>query len=98
MTGLVHALGRKQAFELVSLGRLVGAEEAVNLGLFNRIAEGDPLPEALRIADAWAACEPRAMRALKSLFYRVGDLPTDAAMLAGRDTNALMRAFRKPEA
>jgi hypothetical protein len=34
------------------------------------------------------------MSAAKSLFYRVGDLPYDAAMAAGKDTNAIMRGFR----
>lgn len=95
MTGLVRALGRKQAFEMVSLGRLIGAEEALRLGLANRVTEGDPLPAALEIAEAWAAHDPRAMRAAKGLLYRVDELPTEAAMAAGRDVNALMRSFRE---
>ncbi|MEZ5837053.1 MAG: enoyl-CoA hydratase/isomerase family protein [Geminicoccaceae bacterium] len=95
MTSLVRALGRKQAFEMISLGRLIGAEEALGLGLVNRVVEGDPLPVALEIAEIWSAYEPRAMRAAKSLFYRVQDLPTEAAMLVGRDMNALMRSFRE---
>ncbi|SMY08832.1 enoyl-CoA hydratase/isomerase family protein [Flavimaricola marinus] len=98
LTGLVRALGRKQAFEMISLGRLIGADEALSLGLVNRVVEGDPLPAALEIANAWAAYEPRAMRAAKSLLYRVEELPTEAAMLVGRDVNALMRSFRDPEA
>lgn len=97
MTGLVRALGRKQAFEMISLGRLIGAEEALALGLVNRIAD-DPLAEALAIAEIWAAAEPRALRAAKQLFYRVSELPTEAAMQAGRDVNALMRSFREPKA
>lgn len=95
MTGLVHALGRKQAFEMISLGRLIGAEEALALGLVNRVVEGDPLPAALEIAQAWAAADPRALRAAKSLFYRVADLPMPAAMQVGRDVNAMMRSFRE---
>lgn len=97
MTGLVRALGRKQAFEMISLGRLIGAAEALDLGLVNRIAD-DPLAEALAIAETWAAAEPRAIRAAKQLFYRVSDLPTEAAMQVGRDVNALMRSFREPKA
>lgn len=98
MTGLVKALGRKQAFEMISIGKLIGAEEALSLGLVNRVVEGDPLPAALEIAEVWAKAEPRAMRAAKSLMYRVEELPTDAAMMAGRDVNALMRSFREPKA
>lgn len=98
MTGLVRALGRKQAFEMVSLGRLIGADEALSLGLVNRVVDGDPLPAAIEIAETWAAYEPRAMKAAKSLLYRVEDLPLEPAMQAGRDVNALMRSFREPEA
>ncbi len=98
MTGLVRQLGRKTAFELISLGRLLGAEEAVALGLFNRAVPPDEVEAAaLEIAGRWAAANPQAMAAAKSLFYRVADLPFDAAMAAGRDVNALMRGFREAE-
>jgi enoyl-CoA hydratase/carnithine racemase len=96
MTGLVRAVGRKQAFEMISLGRLIGADEALAIGLVNRIAD-DPMAEALAIAEIWAAAEPRAIRAAKQLFYRVSELPAEAAMQVGRDVNALMRSFREPK-
>ena len=96
MTGLQRQLGRKAAFEMISLGRLIGAEEARALGLANRVvAPGAVLETALDIANAWASANPQAMAAAKSLFYRVADLPYDAAMAAGRDVNALMRSFRE---
>jgi enoyl-CoA hydratase/carnithine racemase len=95
MTGLQRAIGRKAAFEMVSLGRLIDADEAAALGLVNRVVDGDPLPAAIEIAEAWAAIDTRAMAATKSLFYRVGELPFDAAMMAGRDVNTMMRSFRE---
>ncbi|WIX98749.1 enoyl-CoA hydratase/isomerase family protein [Amycolatopsis mongoliensis] len=95
MTGLVQHLGRKLAFELVSTGRLLTAAEAFEHGLVNRVVSPDEvLPAALEIAEHWAKVEPRAIAAAKNLFYRVADLPTDAAMRAGQDVNALMRGFR----
>ena len=95
MTGLVQHLGRKLAFELVSTGRLLTAAEAFEHGLVNRVVAPDEvLPAALGIAEQWAAVEPRAIAAAKDLLYRVADLPTDAAMRAGQDVNALMRGFR----
>lgn len=95
MTGLVQHLGRKLAFELVSTGRLLSAAEAADHGLVNRVVEpGEVAATALEIAERWAALEPRAIAAAKDLLYRVADLPTDAAMRAGRDVNALMRGFR----
>lgn len=92
MTGLERAASRKAAFELFSLGRLIGAQEAVDMGFANRVAE-DPLSEAIAIAHQWAKVSPVAMASAKSLFYRVGELPYNAAMEVGRDTNALMRGF-----
>lgn len=95
MTGLQRQIGRKAAFELFSLGRLLNAEEVRALGLLNRVVAPDAvLGTALEIAQAWAEANPLAMAAAKSLFYRVADLPHDAAMAAGRDVNALMRGFR----
>ncbi|SFQ76338.1 enoyl-CoA hydratase/isomerase family protein [Amycolatopsis rubida] len=95
MTGLVRQLGRKLAFELVSTGRLLTAAEALSYGLVNQVAEpSEIVPAALAIAQRWASVEPRALAAAKDLFYRVADLPTDAAMRAGQDVNALMRGFR----
>ncbi len=95
MTGMQRQLGRKIAFELISLGRLLRAQEVLALGLANRVVPvGAVLDTALEIAAAWAGAHPLAMAAAKSLFYRVADLPYDAAMAAGRDVNALMRGFR----
>ena len=90
--------GRKAAFEMISLGRLIGADEARALGLVNRIAEPiSVLDTALDIARSWSTANPLAMATTKSLFYRVGDLPFEAAMAAGRDANILMRGFRKED-
>ena len=96
MTGLQRSLGRKAAFEMISLGRLIGADEALALGLANRIAAPDEvLDAALQIAGQWAAAQPAAMAAMKALYYRVADLPYAEAMKAGRDLNARMRSFRE---
>ena len=97
MTGMVHQLGRKIAFELISLGRMLVAEEVQTLGLANRVvAPGEVIDAAVEIAEAWARTNPMAMAAAKRLFYRVADLPYDAAMEAGQDVNTIMRSFRAP--
>jgi enoyl-CoA hydratase/carnithine racemase len=96
MTSLQRQLGRKAAFELISLGRTLEAEAAMALGLVNRVVAVEALlPAAREIALAWAKVNPAAMAATKALFYRVADLPFAAAMQAGRDVNALMRGFRE---
>ena len=98
MTGLQRSLGRKAAFEMISLGRLIGAEEARSLGLVNRIVPPDKIVDAaVEIATRWAAAHPKAMTAVKALYYRVADLPYDEAMAAGRMVNAQMRGFREQQ-
>ncbi|MEP6482651.1 MAG: enoyl-CoA hydratase/isomerase family protein, partial [Rhodoglobus sp.] len=70
MTGLQRHLGRKLAFELVSTGRFLNADEMLAHGLANEIASSERLLErGIEIAAAWAAHSPLAMRAIKDLFY-----------------------------
>lgn len=96
MTGLQRQLGQKLAFELISLGRMLGADELVDLGLANRVAEpGEAFDVGLDIARRWAEASPLAMSATKTLFHRVADLPYAEAMRAGRDVNVIMRGFRE---
>ena len=67
MTSLQRAVERKAAFELISLGRLIGAEEALRLGFVNRIVPPSAvLDEALAIADTWAKVKPVAMARRRS--------------------------------
>jgi enoyl-CoA hydratase/carnithine racemase len=96
MTGLTRQVGRKMAFELVATGRILDAQEAFDLRMINRIVADDALlDEAVALAAKLAAVAEPAMRTTKELFYRVCELPYDEAMLAGRDTNMIMRGFRK---
>jgi len=96
LTGLVRQIGPKTAFELVALGRPIGAERALALGLANRVVdEGALLDEAVSLAESMATVAPIAMRTTKELFYRVMELPFDQAITAGRDANVMMRGFKK---
>lgn len=96
MTGLQRQLGRKLAFELISTGRFLNADEMHRHGLANEVlAPGDALARAVQIAQGWAQHSPEALRSIKELFYRVADLPFEAAMKAGRDVNRIMRSYRE---
>jgi len=96
MTGLVRQLGPKRAFELVSLGASLTADQALALNLVNRVVPDDKLlDEAAALAEQLAKVDPNAMRATKQLFYKVAEMPYEDAMRAGRDLNIKMRSFRK---
>ena len=96
MANLVRQVGRKSAFELVSLAEPIGAARALELGLVNRVvAERLVVQEAVHLAERLAAVHPRAMALTKRLFHEVADLPLEQALEKGRDANKRMRSFRK---
>jgi len=94
MANLVRQVGRKAAFELVSLGEPVDAQRALQLGMVNRVV---PLPEllntAIALAEKLAAVKRPAMTETKRLFHEVADLALTPALERGRDTNKRMRNF-----
>jgi len=94
MANLVRQVGRKSAFELVSLAEPIGAARALALGMVNRVVPARRvLPEALKLAERLAAVSRPAMAQTKALFYEVCDLPFEQALERGRDANTRMRRF-----
>ena len=94
MANLVRQVGRKAAFELVSLGERVDAPQALRLGMVNKVvARESLLSEALHLAEKLASVKREAMAETKRLFHEVADLPLAAALERGRDTNKRMRNF-----
>jgi enoyl-CoA hydratase/carnithine racemase len=93
---LVRQVGRKAAFELVSLGEPVDAHRALDLGLVNYVfSERDLLPETLKIAAKLSQVSRPALAETKRLFHEVADLPLDKALERGREANKRMRGFGK---
>jgi methylglutaconyl-CoA hydratase len=98
MTMLRRTVGEKQAFDLVSTGRIVKADEAHQMGLVSRVfaaREFDQLSESVvsQLSDA----EPSAMAATKKLFYKLDNLQFLDGISAGIVANADARttpAFR----
>jgi enoyl-CoA hydratase/carnithine racemase len=78
---LSRAVSRKAAMEMLLTGRLVGAEEAQQLGLINRIAE-DARAEALALAAGIAARSARAIRLGKAGFLAQQARPLPEAYAA----------------
>ena len=94
MANLVRQVGRKAAFELVSLGEPVDAQQALRLGMINKVTSKENLlQEALEIAQKLAGVKREAMAETKRLFHEVVDLPLPKALERGRDTNKRMRNF-----
>jgi enoyl-CoA hydratase/carnithine racemase len=95
MANLVRQVGRKVAFELVSLGEPISSGKAFEIGAVNRVVpDADLMPETLAWAEKLCGVSPAALHATKWLFHQVADLPLDAALERGRELNKRMRAFK----
>lgn len=94
MANLVRQVGRKAAFELVSLGEPIDAVKALALGMVNRVVkEKDLLQETIFLGERLAKVNPQALQATKRLFHEVADLPLAEALRRGRAANQRMRGF-----
>jgi enoyl-CoA hydratase/carnithine racemase len=80
MANLVRQVGRKAAFELVSLGEPVDAQQALRLGMVNRVVDLSSLMnQAMGLAEKLAAVKREAAERGWRLFREVADLPLAAA-------------------
>jgi methylglutaconyl-CoA hydratase len=93
MTMLRRSVGEKHAFDLVSSGRILKAEEARSIGLVSRVfaaREFDQLSQS--VLDQLADAPPSAMAATKTLFYKLDTLSFLDGISAGIVANADSRA------
>lgn len=83
---LVHQIGRKAAFELLTLCENITAEQALNFGMINRIVAPDELLNtATAIAERLAGYDHNALWLTKQLIRRGADMPLPNALELGRD-------------
>ncbi|MEM9795720.1 MAG: enoyl-CoA hydratase [Pseudomonadota bacterium] len=86
MVALSRNVGRKRAFEMLSTGGFLQAEEAVEAGLINRAVPPDRLAAETRaLAETVAAKLSGAVRIGKGAFYAQLERPLDAAYELTRD-------------
>lgn len=77
---LVRMLGMSHALDLILSGRGVSGEEALRMGLANRLVEkGQALKKAVELAEALAEFPQRCMRSDRMSAYEQWSLGTDEA-------------------
>jgi enoyl-CoA hydratase len=77
---LPRMIGQSRALDLVLTGRAVGAEEALAMGLVNRVVEkGKALEVALELAQSLAAFPQGGLRGDRMSLYEQWSLPWDQA-------------------
>lgn len=80
MVALSRNLSRKATMEMLLLGEMVEAEEALRLGLVNRVAEPDRVVnEAVAFGRKIASKPSRTLKIGKEAFYRQLEMPLDEA-------------------
>ncbi|HMG94716.1 MAG TPA: enoyl-CoA hydratase/isomerase family protein [Gemmatimonadaceae bacterium] len=99
MTMLRRSVGEKRAFELVSTGRIIKADEALEIGLVSRVFAAMEFEQLSKsVVDQLAQAPPSAMAATKTLFYKLDTLGfldgISAAIVANADARATP-AFRE---
>uniref|UniRef100_UPI003F6575C8 enoyl-CoA hydratase/isomerase family protein n=1 Tax=Rhodococcus opacus TaxID=37919 RepID=UPI003F6575C8 len=98
---LTRLIGPGRAAEIAFTARLVGAEEAVRIGLANRIVDSETLiGEAFSLAEAIAANSPGGVRISKRALQRNQEVTSYAAALEleNRGQALLTRGKDMPEA
>ena len=92
LVNLIRLVGQRQAMDLVLSGRTIGAEEAMQFGLLNKVVPHAQLREqTLAYARTFAANDMNALGVAKALFYEVCELDYDSALERARDVNLATR-------
>lgn len=72
---VMRLVGRKRALELLLGGDLIGAQEALEIGLINKVTPRDELEsESLRVVEGLASKSPCAMQISKKAFYAAAEM------------------------
>ncbi|MDQ3556142.1 MAG: enoyl-CoA hydratase [Gemmatimonadota bacterium] len=93
---LPRLVGAGRASELILSGRMVAAEEAERIGLFERVVPDERFPdEVQRLADELTAKPPLAMAAAKRSLWRSPDAELEEMMAV--EAEAQLRCFRSSD-
>ena len=87
----VHVMGRKIAFELLTLCENITPQRAYELGLVNRVVPDDQLlPTAMGMAEIIAKWNREFVGQTKRTFHRAASLDIDRALEMARDISVVM--------
>jgi methylglutaconyl-CoA hydratase len=93
MAMLRRAVGEKTAFDLVSTGRLLSADEAEHLGLVARVfAPEDFEAETKSLLHQLATASPSALALIKRQLYEIDGRSFEDAIALGSEVNAVARS------
>jgi methylglutaconyl-CoA hydratase len=92
MVILRRNLSEKRAFELITRGEVIGAREALEIGLINRVFADDEFDAQVEAyINQMAAKSASAVSLAKNLLYHMDAMSFEAALEAGVQLNAITR-------
>ncbi|HEX3145508.1 MAG TPA: enoyl-CoA hydratase-related protein [Pyrinomonadaceae bacterium] len=92
MAILRRNVSEKRAFELLSLGNELSAEEAVNAGLANRVIDDEAFDDEVdAFVEQFARVSSSAVALTKKLLYQIDAMSFEDALRCGVDTNVTAR-------
>jgi enoyl-CoA hydratase/carnithine racemase len=95
MVALSRNIPRKQAFEMLTTGKFISAQKAMDLGLVNRVvATKDMEAETRALAELVASKLGAAVKVGKQAFYEQIQIPLDAAYAYTGNVMAQNMMFR----
>ena len=89
---LPRLVGQGRALELILTGRVVGAQEALEMGMVHQVCDADPLKEAFCIAEKIAGHGPRAAQYLKEAVYTGSDRTLRQGMSLEADMSVILQS------
>jgi enoyl-CoA hydratase len=93
---LPRVVGEARALEMIVTGRTVGAEEALSMGLINRLVEGDPVEAGIAFAREFSGYSLPVLGFAREAVQRALDLPVHEGLKVEADLGTL--AFRTADA
>ena len=93
---LPRVIGEARALEMILTGRTVAAEEALRIGLVNRLIEGDPIEAGLEFANRFTCYSLPVLGFARQAVMRALDVPIHEGLKIEADRSTL--AFRTADA
>lgn len=89
---LPRLIGEGRALELIMTGRTVDADEALRIGLVNRLVDGDPVAAGIAFAREFTRYGMPALRFARDAVTRALDLPLSEGLKIEADLSTLAYA------
>lgn len=93
---LPRLVGEARALEMIMTGRFVDADEAVRVGLVNRLIDGDPMEAGLAFAREFTCYSLRTLEFARAAVRRATQLPLTEGLKAEAELSTL--AYRTADA